>query len=75
MAEVLPAHAILSVMRELSEQAMDMPVESLCLALVNLLEDPALQEHEDLFGQLVLFGAGLWRHTATFKAGGPDTVQ
>lgn len=76
MAELMPAHAILSVMRDLAEKAADVPMETLCLAFVNLLEDPSIQElDEDLFGELVLLGAGLWRHTAEFKAGGSQTVQ
>lgn len=75
MYKTLPAHAILTTMRELAELAQDAPMERLCLALVHLLEDPQLQRDDDLFGQLVLLGAGLWRHTDEFKAGGSETVQ
>lgn len=75
MTEALPAHAILSVMRDLAEQAADAPMEALCLALVHLLEDPRLQNDDDLFGQFILLGSGLWRHTDEFKAGGSQTVQ
>lgn len=71
----LPAHAILSVMGELAEKAADVPLETLCIALANLLEDPRIQKDEGLFGQLVLFGAGVWRHTGKFKAEGSQTVQ
>lgn len=50
-------------------------MESLCLALVHLLQEPELQRDEDLFAQLVLLGAGLWRHTEEFETGGSETVQ
>jgi|GEM_PF-2341277 len=75
MTEVLPAHAILSVMRDLAEQAADAPMEALSLALVHLLEDPRLQNDDDLFGQFILLGAGLWRHTEEFKAGNSPRLQ
>ena len=76
MPEYMPAHAILSVMRDLAEQAADAPMETLCIAFANLLQDPRFQElDEDLFGQLVLLGAGLWRHTDGFKGGAHETVQ
>ncbi|NYT43091.1 hypothetical protein HZY97_20115 [Sphingomonas sp. R-74633] len=75
MVDVLPAHAILSVMRDLAEKGADVPLETICIAFANMLEDERLQSDDDLFGELVILGAGLWRHTAEFKAGGPQTVQ
>ena len=75
MEDTLPAHAIMSIMLEFAEQAPDAPLERLGIAFANLLEAPVIQALEAVFGQLVLFGAGIWRPTDTFRNGGSHTVQ
>jgi hypothetical protein len=58
-------------MIKLAEEQPDLTLESLCLSLAQLLSDPAFQTIDgDLFGEIVMLGASLWRHTDEFRKAG-----
>ncbi len=76
MADELPAHAILSTMVKLAKNEPDLPIEAICLSLADLLSEPDFQSIDgDLFGEIVLLGAALWRHTGEFRAAGESQTR